>query len=108
MADIEFTKESPHPEPLETMDQKPVRRGSVATDANGATVLVNDKKQPFQVTDEVLSIWKMCDGTRSVDQMCAHITSSAMAIGVDFEKVRGVVTEILGTLEGAGLVKVKG
>lgn len=108
MENIEFTKEPPDTTPLEAMDQKPVRRGSVARGADGATVLMNDKKQPFQVTDEVLSIWKMCDGTRSVDQMCAHITSTAMAIGVDFEKVRGVVMGILGTLEGAGLVKVKG
>ncbi len=108
MEDIEFTKEPPDTTPLEAMDQKPVRRGSVAKGADGATVLMNDRKQPFQVTDEVLSVWKMCDGTQTVDQMCALITSSAMAMGVDFEKVRGVVTEILGKLEGAGLVKVKG
>ncbi|MEM3086063.1 MAG: PqqD family protein [Halobacteria archaeon] len=104
MEDIGFA-EPPDAAPLDAMNQKPVRRGSVAKAPDGATVLVNDRKQPFQVTDEVLSIWKMCDGTRSVDQMCALITSTAMAVGVDFEKVRGVVLEILGKLEGAGLVK---
>lgn len=106
MADIEFTPKPPDTSPLEAMDQKPVRRGKAAKGASGAVVLVNDKKAPFQVTDEVLSVWKMCDGTRSVDQMCALITSSAMAVGVDFEKVRGVVVEILGKLESAQLVRM--
>lgn len=108
MEDVEFVKEPPDTTPLEAMDQRPVRRGSLAKSADGAVVLLNDRKQPFQVTDEVLSVWKMCDGTRTVDQMCALITSSAMAMGVGFEKARGVVVEILGKLEGAGLVKVRG
>ncbi len=107
MEDIEFMR-PPDAAPLEAMEQRPVRRGTVARGADGAAVLVNERKQPFRVTDEVLSVWKMCDGERSIDQMCALVASSAMAAGVDFEKARGVVLEILGKLEGAGLVEVRG
>jgi PqqD family protein of HPr-rel-A system len=57
--------------------------------------------QAVSLNASARAIWELCDGTRTVDEICAELSEEA---GVTAEALRGDVTDALARFRELGLV----
>ncbi len=81
---------------------KPLKQGRFERQNDGL-VLINEQGQGFMVNQALLDFWKMCDGSKSINQIIDEFSARLKIPRVEVE--REVVTLVQQMLE-AGLLKV--
>lgn len=85
------------------MSEMPQKKGKLAQDEDGDTVLVNENGDIFEADSIVIAIWNSFDGDLSVDKMASDIGEES---GEDEEAIKEGIEDILDKLEEADLVKL--
>lgn len=85
------------------MSKMPQKKGKLAQDEDGDTVLVNENGDIFEADSIVIAIWNSFDGDLSVDKMASDIGEES---GEDEEAIKEGIEDILDKLEEADLVKL--
>jgi len=93
----------PGPQVTIAPEMKPIKMGKSVARTDGTLVLMNDKDQSFKVSQEVVTFWDMCDGTRTVSELTDAI---AKKISSDVYELRPQVIELVGKLVESELLKV--
>lgn len=77
------------------------KKGELAKTEDETPVLVNDKKQAYKINRDVIDVWEMCDGTKTEEEISTTLTEK---IGVESDKVRKFVSEVVPKLKEAELI----
>jgi hypothetical protein len=77
------------------------KKGVLAEDENGTMVLVNEKERAFRADEPIISIWQMCDGTRTKEDISTIVTEQTSMTKEDAEKL---VSDIIDKLKEVELV----
>ena len=83
-------------------NRKPKKKGQVGVDPKGGSILLSEKGQEFEVSEEAIALWWSCDGSQTVEQMAQSIATEIS------EKPKDVQDEVLAVtrmLEDAGLME---
>lgn len=84
------------------MANKPQKKGRLAQDEEGNTVLVNEDEESFEADEIVIAIWNSFDGSLTVEQMAHEISEES---GEDKEDVTEAICNIINNLEKADLIE---
>lgn len=84
------------------MSTAPKRKGKLAKDEDGKSVLVNDEGKTFETDKTVIAIWKSLDGNLTVEEMADDISEES---GESEEAISGAITDIIDKLEKVNLVE---
>lgn len=84
-------------------DMKPIKMGKSVNRTDGTLVLMNEKDQSFKVSQEVVTFWEMCEGTKSIAELTDEI---ATKISSDVNELKPQVMELVTKLVESELVKV--
>ncbi len=88
-----------------TMDlekSKLAKQGNVIQQQDGSLALINDQNQGFMVNEALIEFWKMCDGTKTLNQLIDSFTDKLKMPRTDVEKE---VVELVQQMLEAKLLK---
>ena len=83
---------------------KLMKLGNVIQQQDGSLALVNDQNQGFMVNDALIEFWKMCDGTKTLNQLIDNFTAKLNMPRTDIEKE---VVELVKQMLEANLLKAE-
>lgn len=83
---------------------KLAKLGNVIQQQDGSLALVNDQNQGFMVNDALIEFWKMCDGTKTLNQLIDTFTAKLNMPRTDVEKE---VVELVQQMLEANLLKAQ-
>ena len=83
---------------------KLMKLGNVIQQQDGSLALVNDQNQGFMVNDALIEFWKMCDGTKTLNQLIDNFTTKLNMPRTDIEKE---VVELVKQMLEANLLKAE-
>jgi metal-sulfur cluster biosynthetic enzyme len=88
---------------LET--SKPIKLGTVMQQQDGSLALLNEQNQGFMVNDQLVEFWKMCDGTKTINDLVDNFANRLKMQRAEIEKE---VVELVQQMLEAKLIKVGG
>lgn len=88
---------------LET--SKPMKLGTVMQQQDGSLALLNEQNQGFMVNDQLVEFWKMCDGTKTINDLVDNFANRLKMQRAEIEKE---VVELVQQMLEAKLIKVGG
>ncbi|MEM2759463.1 MAG: PqqD family peptide modification chaperone [Nitrososphaerales archaeon] len=83
---------------------KLMKCGSIIQQQDGSLALLNDQNQGFMVNDALIEFWKMCDGTKTINQLIDVFSSKFNLPRSDVEKE---VVELVQQMLEANLLKAE-
>lgn len=83
---------------------KLAKTGNVIQQQDGSLALINDQNQGFMVNDALIEFWKMCDGTKTLNQLIDNFTAKLNMPRTDIEKE---VVELVQQMLEANLLKAE-
>lgn len=81
----------------------PKKIGTLSNSDDGSLVLLNNKDQGFMVNDAIIRFWESCDGTKTVNQLTDHFSTS---LGLPRQQVEQEVVQLVQQLLEAELLQV--
>jgi metal-sulfur cluster biosynthetic enzyme len=88
---------------LET--SKPMKLGTVMQQQDGSLALLNEENQGFMVNDQLVEFWKMCDGTKTINDL---VDNFANRLKMQRSEIEKEVVELVQQMLEAKLIKVGG
>ncbi len=83
---------------------KLMKHGNVIQQQDGSLALLNDQNQGFMVNDALIEFWKMCDGTKTLNQLIDVFAAKLNMPRTDVEKE---VVELVQQMLEANLLKAE-
>lgn len=83
-------------------DMKPLKKGKVVNQPDGTLVLMNDNSQSYRVSQEVISFWEMCDGSKNIAELTDAISQKMKS---DIQELKPQVMELVSKLIEGDLIK---
>lgn len=83
---------------------KLLKQGNVVQQQDGSLALLNEQSQGFMVNEALIEFWKMCDGTRTLNQLIDAFSTKLNMPRADVEKE---VVELVQQMLEAGLLKAE-
>ena len=78
------------------------KKGKLAKSEQNEFVLLDDNQKGYKADNVVLTVWSMCDGKRTKEQMVEELSKKTNTEKTEIDKA---VTEILEKLEQISLVE---
>ena len=78
------------------------KKGKVGKTEAGEFLLVNEEGQTFKVDQAVVSIWNMCDGTVTSEDLAKEISQKTKQ---EESAVKEAIERIVGDMEKVGLME---
>ncbi len=82
----------------------PKRTGCSAERA-GRLFLINDEEKRYEVSHMVGLLWRVCDGTKSVDELAHFISQNARNFHMNRPRLRNTIFKALKDLKRRELVR---
>ncbi|MFQ5941759.1 MAG: PqqD family peptide modification chaperone [Nitrososphaerales archaeon] len=83
---------------------KPLKQGEVVQQEDGSLALLNGQSQGFMVNDHLVEFWKMCDGTKTINEL---VDSFAEKLKMQRSDVEKEVVELVQQMLEANLLKAE-
>lgn len=71
---------------------KPVKTGRVVKKPEGSIILINGREEAFKVSQHEYSLWLLCDGTKTVDQV---VEALALQLNVGSTVIKNQAMEMI-------------
>lgn len=83
---------------------KPLKQGEVVQQEDGSLALLNGQSQGFMVNDHLVEFWKICDGTKTINEL---VDSFAEKLKMQRSDVEKEVVELVQQMLEANLLKAE-
>lgn len=85
------------------MSSSPQKKGKLAQDDEGNTVLVNSKGEAFEADPVIIEIWNSFDGDLTVEQLAEDVEKES---GKNKEDLVREINDIIETLQKVNLIRI--
>lgn len=81
---------------------KPVKKGNIVKSQSNESLLMAEDKTAYKVSPTVLTIWEMCDGTKTQEQIVDSLSEGSKTRKAEISET---VSQTLASLEEVKLIQ---
>lgn len=79
-----------------------IKKGTLTKSEANELLIVDENKNAYKVDHTIITIWSMCDGNRTQEQIVDELANE---LQIEKPKISKAVSDILAKLEQVGLVQ---